>query len=252
MTSDELRKRVISLDISVLNYSEALKKVVAMGRSNTPSYTCFSNVHMTIEAHKSPAFRTMVNDSTFSFADGMPLVFALYLLYGIKQDRIAGMDFMADALRACESNNLSVFLYGSTQQVLESLSKYMQVSFPQLRVAGMISPPFRLLTEDENSSMIEQINSSGAHLVFVGLGCPKQEIWMAKNSARINACLMGVGGAFEIYSGHAKRAPEFMRKVGLEWFYRFIQEPKRLFKRYATTNTMFSYLLMKQFLTRTK
>jgi N-acetylglucosaminyldiphosphoundecaprenol N-acetyl-beta-D-mannosaminyltransferase len=104
------------------------------------------------------------------------------------------------------------------------------------------------LTDEENSAIIDQINSSGANLVFVGLGCPKQEIWMSKNSFKINACLLGVGGAFEIYSGNAKRAPWWMRNVGLEWLYRLSQEPTRLIKRYAITNSQFLYLFFKQFI----
>lgn len=245
-----MRKRVVSLDISVLKYEQALNTVIDLGRSRTPSYACFSNVHMTIEAYDSPSFQEMVNRSTFAFADGMPLVFALRLLYGIRQERIAGMDFMKDILRASESHHLSVFLFGSTPEVLESLKGYIGVSFPTLKLAGMISPPFRILTEEENADMIDQINASGANLVFVGLGCPKQETWMAQHSTQINACLMGVGGAFEIYAGLTKRAPNWMRNSGLEWFYRFVQEPRRLFKRYARTNTLFMNLLLQQVLKR--
>ncbi len=246
----ETRKRIVSLDISVLSYQQALRRVIELGQSHSSSYACFSNLHMTIEAHQSSDFQKIVNQSTFSFADGMPLVFALRILYGIRQDRIAGMDFMGDLFPACEANGLSIFLYGSTPRVLSSLSNYIYNSFPQLKVAGIISPPFRNLTEAENRAYIDQINSSGANLVFVGLGCPKQETWMAKNSFRINACLLGVGGAFEIYAGLKERAPNWMRNVGLEWLYRFLQEPNRLFKRYAITNSLFLYLLLKQFIRR--
>jgi N-acetylglucosaminyldiphosphoundecaprenol N-acetyl-beta-D-mannosaminyltransferase len=242
------RKRIVSLDLSVLTYQEALNKVVELGKSRTTSYACFSNVHMTIEANKSQGFQKIVNQSTFAFADGMPLVFALRMLYGIRQDRIAGMDFMGDLFPLCETNGLSIFLYGSTPQILTSLSEYVHCSFPLLKIAGTISPPFRPLTKEENEATIDQINSSGANLVFVGLGCPKQEAWMAKNSNQINACLLGVGGAFEIYAGLTKRAPKWMQQVGLEWLYRLLQEPKRLFKRYALTNSKFIYLLMKQFI----
>jgi N-acetylglucosaminyldiphosphoundecaprenol N-acetyl-beta-D-mannosaminyltransferase len=241
------RKRVVSLNINVLSYQQALSKVIELGQSRTPSYACFSNVHMTIEAHKYPEFQKMVNQSTFSFADGMPLVFALRMLYGIRQDRIAGMDFMGDVLKSCEQSRLSVFLYGSTPEVLKSLEQHIRTNFSNVRIAGIISPPFRQLTEEENTAIIDQINSSSANLVFVGLGCPKQETWMAKNSSKINACLLGVGGAFEIYAGLKNRAPNWMRNVGLEWLYRFIQEPKRLMKRYAVTNSQFIYLFFKQF-----
>jgi len=249
---DTPRKRVVSLDLSLLTYQEALNNVIELGNSNTPSYVCFSNVHMTMEARESTDFQKIVNSSRYSFADGMPLVFALRILYGIRQDRIAGMDFMLDALRMCDEKRLSVFLFGSTPEVLESLSRYVHFNFPRLKLAGILSPPFRTLTEAENSAIIDQINSSGANLVFVGLGCPKQEIWMSKNSVTINACLLGVGGAFEIYAGNAKRAPRWMRNSGLEWAYRLIIEPTRLFKRYAKTNTLFIYLFLKQLFIRSK
>ncbi|MBS1952286.1 MAG: N-acetylmannosaminyltransferase [Cytophagales bacterium] len=243
-----LRKRVISLQISLISYAGALQTILQLGKTKTPSYACFANAHMTVEAKKSLVFKNQVDQSTFTFADGMPLVFALRMLYGIKQERIAGMDFMGSVLHECEKNQLPVFFYGSTPEVLQQLKNKVQEKFPALAVAGMISPPFRPLTNEETGRMIDSINSSGAHLVFVGLGCPKQEMWMANNSRHINACLLGVGGAFEIYAGLAKRAPQWMCRAGLEWLFRFSQEPRRLFKRYAVTNTYFVCLFIKQFL----
>jgi N-acetylglucosaminyldiphosphoundecaprenol N-acetyl-beta-D-mannosaminyltransferase len=244
------RKRVVSLNISLIGYHEALNQILALGSKRQPSYACFSNVHMTIEAHQSAAFKEMVNRADFTFADGMPLVFALRLLFGFKQDRIAGMDFTPSILKGCEEKGLSVFLYGSTRETLDAFNAQIKKNYPKLRLAGMISPPFRALSEDETKSMIEEINNAGSNIVLVGLGCPKQEIWMAKNSTSINSCLLGVGGAFGIYAGTAKRAPEWMRNVGLEWAFRWWQEPRRLFKRYAITNTLFIGLLIKQFFKR--
>jgi N-acetylglucosaminyldiphosphoundecaprenol N-acetyl-beta-D-mannosaminyltransferase len=245
--NDSPRKRVVSINLSLISYREALNQILELGSKRLPSYACFSNVHMTIEAHHSRTFKEMVNGANFAFADGMPLVFALRLLFGIRQDRIAGMDFTASVLKGCEEKGLSVFLFGSTPETLDAFYAQIKKDYPSLRLAGMISPPFRALSEDETNSMIAEINNAGTHIVLVGLGCPKQEIWMAKNSALINACLLGVGGAFGIYAGTAKRAPEWMRSVGLEWVFRWLQEPRRLFKRYAITNTLFIGLLIKQF-----
>ncbi len=243
-----LRRRVVSIDVSLIRYQEALNQVLELGFKRSPSYACFSNVHMTIEAHKSSAFKEMVNRANFVFADGMPLVFALRLLFGIRQDRIAGMDFTDSILRGCEEKGLSVFLYGSTPETLDAFQAQIKKNYPKLRLAGMISPPFRALSEHETKSTIADINDAGTHIVLVGLGCPKQEIWMANNSASINACLLGVGGAFGIYAGTAKRAPVWMRSVGLEWFFRLLQEPSRLFKRYLVTNSQFVCLFLKQFI----
>lgn len=244
-----LRKRVVSINVSIVDYAAALQQVVKMGKQRLPSYACFSNVHMAVEAHQSSTFQHMVNNATFAFADGMPLVFALKWLYGIKQNRIAGMDFMPDVLKACNRDKLSVFLFGSTDDTLASLEKMIKREYAHVRIAGKISPPFRALGERENQQYIQQINDSGAHIVLVGLGCPKQETWMAQHSGQINAVLLGVGGAFGLYAGSAKRAPAWMRNVGLEWFFRLAQEPKRLFKRYAVTNTRFVWLLIRQFFT---
>lgn len=248
MASELIRERVISLDVTVQSYERALANIIGLGKQNTPSYACFSNVHMIIEAQNSVEFQKMVNNANFVFADGMPLVFALRLLYGIKQERIAGMDVIPDLLEMCKSGHLSIFLFGSTQAVLDSFSHYIHTRFTGVRIAGVISPPFRTLTEKENDLIIEQINSSGANLVFVGLGCPKQEKWMAQNSPRIKSCLLGVGGGFEIYGGGIKRAPVWIQNVGLEWAFRLSQEPRRLFRRYASSNAKFIYFFTKQLL----
>jgi len=246
------RKRVIDLDLSIIDYPSALTNIIALGRSRNPSYVCFSNVHMTMEAHASKDFQGKVNASTFSFADGMPLVFALRLLYGIRQDRVAGMDVMEDLISRCSEEQLSVFFYGSTPEVLDAIQRKIRIDHPHTQIAGMISPPFRSLSEAEQKSAIDQINNSGANLVLVGLGCPKQETWMAENFHQINACLLGVGGAFEVFSGQKKRAPAWVRSIGMEWFFRLILEPRRLLKRYLITNTLFIYYFFTQLLSPKK
>jgi N-acetylglucosaminyldiphosphoundecaprenol N-acetyl-beta-D-mannosaminyltransferase len=243
---EPIRKRVVSIDVSIVDYTTALRQVITLGKQHQPSYACFSNVHMVIEAHHSVAFQQMVNNATFAFADGMPLVFALKWLYGIRQQRIAGMDFMPDVLESCNHERLSIFLFGSTDEILLRLEALIKAKYANLQLVGKISPPFRALSEHENQQYIRQVNDSKAHIVLVGLGCPKQETWMAQHSAQINAVLLGVGGAFGLYAGNAKRAPAWMRSIGLEWLYRLGQEPKRLFKRYAVTNTLFVWLLIKQ------
>jgi len=239
-----MRKRVISLDISLLSYPEALEQIIQRARERTPSYACFANVHMVIEAHKSAQFQEFVNGATFAFADGMPLVKALGWLHGIRQDRIAGMDFMNDIMAVADG--MRIFFFGSSPQVLAELVAKIRSRYSGISVVGSISPPYRPLTDSENKEYARQINQSGAHLVFVGLGCPKQETWMARNSSEINAVLLGVGGAFEVSAGLTKRAPEWMRKASLEWFFRLMQEPGRLWRRYLLTNSLFIWLLFRQ------
>ncbi len=240
------RSEIISLNISSINYDKAISEILDNARKIKSSYTCFANVHMIIEAYKDPELKKLINNSTFTFPDGMPLVFALKLLYGKRQERIAGIDFMIDTIRECEKDKLSIFLWGSTEIVLNSLQKNLLIEFPKLIIAGSFSPPFREFSQTENDLYIKIINNSGANIVFVSLGCPKQEIWMAKHSSKIQAALLGVGAAFEIHAKLVKRAPKWMQKISLEWLFRLMQEPKRLWKRYTQTNLLFIFLLLKK------
>ena len=156
------------------------------------------------------------------------------------------MDFMPAILQKAHDLKASVFLYGSTTEVLKKIEERIRTDFPQAVFAGAISPPFRQLAEAEIQSHISQINGSGAHFVLVALGCPKQEKWMAKNYAAIDAVLLGLGGAFPVVAGVQKRAPVWMQKMALEWLFRLMQEPRRLFKRYLYTNLYFLWLLLKK------
>jgi len=245
MTSLAFRntKRILSLNINVLSYKETLDQIIVLAQSKKSSYICFANVHMTIEAYKDQIFANQVNDAAFVLPDGMPLVKVLKFFYGHSQDRIAGMDAFPNLMQMAGINNLKVFFFGTTPELLEKIRIRTKKEFPKMTIAGLLSPPFDKSLDDE--SYIDTINSSGAALVFVALGCPKQEKWMAKHSHNINAVLLGVGNAFSIYVGEEKRAPMFMRNLSLEWLYRLSQAPNRLFKRYLTTNTMFIYLILK-------
>ena len=254
--------KLISLDLSIISYENALKEILALAHTHTPSYACFANVHMTIEAYDNPVFAEKVNKANFIFTDGKPLCIALKLKHNITQERIAGMDFIADILQKANNqvdnqvdnqenikeNNkkLNVFLYGSTSEILEKISEKIKDKYPQINVCGSISPPFREILEEEKTHYINQINNADTHLVFVALGCPKQEIWMSENSPQIKAMLLGVGGAFPVFADVQKRAPKILQKLALEWVFRLFQEPKRLFRRYFYTNLKFLKLLFKK------
>jgi N-acetylglucosaminyldiphosphoundecaprenol N-acetyl-beta-D-mannosaminyltransferase len=239
---------IFGLQICRIGFKQAIEQVQRLGWEHTPSYVCFSNVHMITEAYKDQAFARQVNNATMVLADGSPLAQACFLLHRKRQERIAGMDFMPSLLSAINeetSRRFRVFFYGSTPKVLEALVKRVQCNYKNVQIAGAISPPFHALSEAEIQTHIASINQSGAHIVFVSLGCPKQEKWMASNFQSINAVLLGVGGVFMVTAGLHKRAPKYMQKAGLEWFYRLLQEPKRLFKRYLVTNCIFISLLLK-------
>ena len=244
------RKNVVSLNLSLMSYNEALENIGDLAKKHRAAYACFANVHMLIEAHKSISFAEQVNKADFVFADGVPLRWALRWLYGIRQERIAGMDFMESLIAWTATNQMKVFLYGSTDEVLKAIEQRITKEYTPDILAGSISPPFRPLSEEEQNNFIEQINRSGANIVLVALGCPKQEAWMATHSHKIKAVCLGVGGAFPVFAKMQSRAPKFIQKYGLEWLYRLFQEPKRLWRRYLYTNSLFVYLLLKQKLTK--
>jgi len=242
------KKHIISLGVSVITFNELISEVIKRGKARKSGYACFANSHMTIEAYQDESYRKMVNNSNFTLADGVPLQKSLKLIHNIDQERVAGMDFMPAILKEAEKTGIVVYLYGSTNEVLKKINHQIELLYPNLNVGGMHSPPFRTLSEQELQYDIDQINSSGAGIVLVALGCPKQEKWMASNSNKINAMLLGVGGAFPLFAGIHSRAPKWIRDIGMEWGFRLFQEPKRLLKRYLITNTIFLIQLGKQFI----
>lgn len=242
------RLQIITLNVDHISFHDGLNKVIDLAIHRTPSYVCFGSVHMTIEAKKNKAFKEKVNAADILFTDGKPIALACKLLHYKKQERICGPDFTPAILEKANEKKLSIFIYGSTEKVIAATKDKISKDYPAVHFAGAISPPFRKLTDDEIKIDIETINSSGAHLVFVALGCPKQEEWAASSSHKINAVVLAVGAAIPFLAGSEKRAPAWMQNVSLEWLYRLIQEPKRLFKRYFYTNSYFMLLLGREWI----
>ncbi len=240
------RSRIVSLYIHHLSFKESLDQVSLWGMQHKPGFVCFANVHMVIEAHNDPAFAQLLNEATLVLPDGKPVALACNWLYKKKQERVSGMDFMPAILAEADKLNARIFLYGSTEQVLEKLKQRVQAEFPGAAIAGTISPPFRQLSEEEMQRHIQTINDVAPNFVLLALGCPKQEKWMAKNYSRINAMLLGLGGAFPVMAGLQKRAPSWMQRLALEWLYRLGQEPRRMFRRYFYTNLYFIVLFTKE------
>ncbi|GAB4052667.1 WecB/TagA/CpsF family glycosyltransferase [Spirosoma litoris] len=240
------RKKIGSLEVTLVSYHVFIQEVLQAAHQRRSGYACFANAHMVVEATRDPAFANKVNAATWTTTDGVPLVWALRFLYGVRQERITGLDVLPTLLQEAASEKVSVYFYGSTPEVLDSCARFCRHYHPNLSIAGMYSPPFRDLTFTEEEDIVERISASGARLVFVALGCPKQEKWMAGLSHRIPAVLLGVGGALPVTVGVQKRAPRWMQLAGLEWIYRLLQEPRRLFSRYFMTNSLFVYYLLKQ------
>lgn len=237
--------KLLDINLTLGLYQTFIDRIVELAKNRVSSYVCIVNVHSCIEAYNDKAYAEVVNNADIATPDGMPLVKGLKWLYGIEQEKVSGPDLMPVLLKQAEEKNLNVFFYGSTDEVLQILKLKSEQLYPNLKIAGMISPPFRKLSNEEIQRDIDLINDSEANLVFVALGCPKQERWMAEMKGKINAVMIGVGGAFPMLAGIEKRAPLWMQKNMLEWLYRLMQDPKRLFKRYAITNSLFIYLLTK-------
>jgi N-acetylglucosaminyldiphosphoundecaprenol N-acetyl-beta-D-mannosaminyltransferase len=237
---------LISIDLSLGSYSDFLDKIISLaGRGNCSEYVCLANVHMLVETYKNKKFTKAVNNSIITTPDGVPLTWGLKWLYGIKQERVSGMDLLPDLLRAASQLRIPVFFYGGTQEILEKTGEHIRKFYSGIPYTGIYSPPFRTLTPEEEQEIINTINASGAKIVFVSLGCPRQECWMASMKDRINGVMIGIGAALPVLAGIQKRAPHWMQTSGLEWLFRLFQEPGRLFKRYLITNSIYIYVLLK-------
>lgn len=251
MQLNQNKIRFIGIDLSLGTYDTFLEGIAKLAASRTSSYVCVANVHMLVEANKSCQISDIVNQADLVTPDGMPLAKGLQILYGIRQDRVAGMDLLPSLLKVADETSIPVFFYGGTDEMLQRTKEYCNQRFSNLQLVGLVSPPFRELSFKEEEQVVKQINSSGARFVFVALGCPKQEKWMASMKGRINACMIGIGGALPVMVGLQSRAPEWMQKTSLEWLYRLIQEPRRLFRRYLITNSIFVLLFLQALLSKT-
>jgi N-acetylglucosaminyldiphosphoundecaprenol N-acetyl-beta-D-mannosaminyltransferase len=238
---------VLSISVNTGSYNAILKNILNMAQTKASSYTCIVNVHMLVEACRDESFAKVVNEADVATPDGKPLGWALKILYGKNQDRVAGMDLLPDLLMYAEQLQLPVYFVGGTEDMLANTRAHLIKIYPKLTIAGMHSPPFRTITNEEKIELINDINNSGAKLLFVCLGCPKQEKWMAAMKGHIQAAMVGVGGALPVMIGLQSRAPKWMQNAGLEWAFRLSQEPKRLFRRYAVTNSYFIYAFCKDY-----
>ena len=240
---------VIGSSVTALTFDAQIEKMLEWGSSHQSKVVCVANVHMLIEAYCHPELSNVLKSADLVTPDGMPLVWMLRLMGAREQNRVAGMDILFSLCHLAPKRNISVFFLGSEASILEKMRKKLEQKFPNLKIAGMEPLPFRPLTAAEDEAIIQKINESGASLVLVSLGCPKQEYWMNQHKGKIQAVMIGLGGVFPVLAGVHKRAPLWIRQSGLEWLYRLIQEPRRLWKRYSTTNTLFIWLALKQLLT---
>lgn len=240
---------VLRSNISTGSVADFVDAILRLGAARTSDYVCFANVHMLVEAERNPDFGRIVNAAAVAAPDGSPVAAAVRWFRGPAQERVAGMDLLPELLRAAAERGQSVYFYGTTIPVLRAMVLRAKRELPTLRVVGTYAPPFRPITEEEDARDVAAINAADPDLLFVALGCPRQERWMAAHQGRIRACMLGVGQAFPVYAGLEPRLPEWARRLWLEWAYRLWQEPRRLGRRYLLTNTRFLYLMARSFFT---
>lgn len=202
-------------------------------------YICVANVHTTVTAHDDPSYRAVQNGAVMALPDGGPLSQYSRRKGFAQAARVTGPDLMKEMLRESAQKHYRHYFYGSTQETLDILREKITRNYSGAVIAGMVSPPFRPLTEEEDAAAVAAINEARPDFVWVGLGAPKQERWMAAHQGRVHALMLGVGAAFDYEAGNIRRAPRWMQRCNLEWLYRLLQDPKRLFKRYFVTNTKF-------------
>lgn len=228
------------------NYEEAAKVIVHNGAGNISFGVSALAVHGLITAYNDPQLKSLVNRIDLVVADGQPIRWALNNFYraGLK-DRVYGPLLTLRVLEKANKKHLKVYLYGSTKNTCDMFARFIRTTYPNVNITGIHVDRFREATVEEDAEDVKKINASGANIVLVGRGCPRQEVWVANHLGKIHASMMAVGAAFDFHAGTVKQAPLWMQDAGLEWLFRFIQEPKRLWKRYLVTNTIFIYLFLK-------
>lgn len=206
-------------------------------------------VHGLMESYNNPELGNKINKINMIVPDGQPVVWALNLVYGLKlKFKVPGPDLTSEVLRNANESALKIFLFGSTSDTLERFKKYINENYKNLQVVGMHEDRFREASHLEDLSDIKKINDSGAHIVLVGRGCPRQEHWVADHIGTVNSVMLAVGAAFDYHAGNLERAPMWAQQYGLEWCFRLAQEPRRLWKRYLVSNSQFVYQLVKELL----
>lgn len=235
---------IMGVDIAAIDMDWLLKFTDRYIKDLSGDYMCVSNVHTTVTSYENAEYCSIQNGGIMAIPDGGPLALIGRKRGYKKMSRTAGPSYLEEIFKISAEKGWRHYLYGSTEETLEKLEQTIQRKYPGLQIAGIYSPPFRPVTEEEDKEITEQINKSCADFIWVGLGAPKQEKWMADHQGTIHGFMVGVGAAFDYLAGNIKRAPEWMQKNNMEWLYRLMQDPKRLFGRYFHTNTKFIWHTM--------
>ncbi len=239
---------VLGMRVDPTSYECASRIVLDWAREKSSRYVCVANVYNAMTAHDNGAFRRATNGADLVTPDGMPLVWCLRAFGYRRATRVYGPDLAHALMAKAASGGVSVGFYGSTYETVQLLKPAVQSRYPDLKIAYAFSPPFRPLTPAEDQQVVREINRSGVEILFVGLGTPKQDYWMAAHKGRVQPVMIGVGAAFDFLAGVKPQAPRWMMRIGMEWLFRLIAEPRRLWKRYLKENPRFIVLFALQLL----
>jgi N-acetylglucosaminyldiphosphoundecaprenol N-acetyl-beta-D-mannosaminyltransferase len=239
-------RSVLGVNVAASSYAEIVQKSLCWAEERQSRALFFGTVHMIMEAYDNPSYRRVLNAADVVNADGMPVVWAMRALGASGAQRVYGPDTTEALLPAAEEAELSVGFYGGSQSVLDALVRTVRLRHPNLRIAFVESPPFRALTPEEDAAAVARMIASGVRLLFVGLGCPKQERWVIDHVGRVPAVMFAVGAAFDFLAGTKPQAPRWMMRSGLEWVFRLVCEPRRLAKRYLKHNPRFVAYFLQQ------
>ena len=233
---------ILGVNIAVTNLSETVRYIEKNLEELRENYICVSNVHTTITAYEDEEYRKIQNGGALAIPDGKPLSIVSKIRGFKYAERVTGPDLMGELFKESEEKGYKHYFYGSTEETLRLLKIKLNEKYPKLNIVGMYSPPFKSEVSLESEEKLNEINKLNPDFIWIGLGAPKQEKWMHIHKNRLNSIMFGVGAGFDYYGEKIKRAPIWMQKCSLEWLYRLMQDPKRLFKRYFITNIKFIYL----------
>jgi len=237
------RVKIIGVPISAVNMESCIENIFTDLEQIKGDYICVSNVHTTVMAHDNPEYMKVQSESYMSVPDGKPLSVVGRKTYP-EMDRVTGPDLMRRIFEESKTKELRHFFYGNTQENLDELIKVLKYEYPWINICGFEPSVFRDMSENEEKELIDRINQTSPDFVWVALGAPRQEIFCHKMKGKINGVMVGVGGAFNVLAHIVPEAPQWLQNLSLEWLYRLIQEPKRLFKRYLVTNSKFIFYLI--------
>jgi exopolysaccharide biosynthesis WecB/TagA/CpsF family protein len=241
-----MKVNIFGINYSVTDYNKASDEIIDHGKAKISYGVSALAVHGLIESYNNPQLKEKVNKLDLIVPDGQPVRWAMNSLHNVGlKDRVYGPTLTLEVLKKANKEKLAIYLYGSNAETLNKFSENIKTWFGEINIVGIHADRFRDATREEDNADIEKINGSGANIVLVGRGCPRQEIWVSDHLGKINAAMMAVGAAFNFHAGTLPQAPLWMQDNGLEWLYRLIQEPKRLWKRYFFTNSQFIILFIK-------